>query len=88
MRARALQRPKCWEEDAKARFCFVDVTKPEDIAKAVSDAITHYGRLDIMVQNAVLYLASEEASYVTGTTIIVDGGQTLPEGADFKVVPD
>ena len=207
--------------DAKARFCYVDVTKPEDIAKAVSDAITQYGRLDIMVQNAgiypwtlientspeewdkvlavnlkgcflaakaalgpmraqgygrivftssitgprvtspghghysaskgginafikaaaiefagygitvngvepgniltdgmkahrseefiqsmaamiplgalgtprdvanaVLYLASEEASYVTGTTIIVDGGQTLPEGADFKVVPD
>lgn len=29
--------------DAKARFCFVDVTKPEDIAKAVSDAITQYG---------------------------------------------
>lgn len=207
--------------DAKARFCFVDVTKLEDIAKAVSEAIAHYGRIDIMVQNAgiypwtlientspedwdkvlavnlkgcflaakaalgrmraqgygrivftssitgprvtspghghysaskgginafikaaaiefagygitvngvepgniltdgmkahrsqefiksmadmiplgalgtprdvanaVLYLASEEASYVTGTTIIVDGGQTLPEGADFKVAPN
>ena len=39
------------------------------------------------VANAFLFLASEEASYITGTTIIVDGGQLLPEGADFRILP-
>jgi len=39
------------------------------------------------IAHAVLFLASEEAAYVTGTTLIVDGGQTLPEGRDFTVKP-
>jgi 3-oxoacyl-[acyl-carrier protein] reductase len=36
------------------------------------------------VANAALFLASDDAEYITGTTIIVDGGQTLPEGKDFR----
>ncbi len=31
------------------------------------------------VANAVLFLASDEAAFITGTTIVVDGGQILPE---------
>ena len=33
---------------------------------------------------ACLYLASKEAGFVTGTTIVVDGGQTVPETAGFR----
>eukprot|EP00322_Chrysochromulina_rotalis_P002857 CAMPEP_0115837932 /NCGR_PEP_ID=MMETSP0287-20121206/5471_1 /TAXON_ID=412157 /ORGANISM="Chrysochromulina rotalis, Strain UIO044" /LENGTH=298 /DNA_ID=CAMNT_0003291449 /DNA_START=2 /DNA_END=898 /DNA_ORIENTATION=+ len=33
---------------------------------------------------ACLYLASKEAAFVTGTTLVVDGGQTVPESEGFR----
>jgi 3-oxoacyl-[acyl-carrier protein] reductase len=56
--------------------------------KNMEDAIP-LGRLGSPrdVANAFLFLASDDASYITGTTIVVDGGQLLPEGADFRLNP-
>jgi len=31
------------------------------------------------VANTVVFLASDEAAYLTGVAIVVDGGQILPE---------
>ena len=57
--------------------------------KTMEDAVP-LGRLGTPrdVAQATLFLASDEAAYITGTTIVVDGGQTLPEGKDFRLVPE
>ncbi|KUM28144.1 3-ketoacyl-ACP reductase [Mesorhizobium loti] len=56
--------------------------------KSMEDAVP-LGRLGTPrdVANAFLFLASDDASYITGTTIVVDGGQLLPEGQDFRLTP-
>ena len=134
-----------WEADAGkaaadelgAKFIHTDISNYDDAVAAVGLAVSSFGRLDIIVQNAgvypwqlieatssddwdrvmavnlrgsfiadmesaiplgrlgsardvanaFLFLASDEASYITGTTIVVDGGQLLPEGNDFRIVP-
>jgi 3-oxoacyl-[acyl-carrier protein] reductase len=37
------------------------------------------------IAHAMLYLASGEAGYVTGQTIVVDGGALLPQNGSFMV---
>jgi len=63
--------------------------RSQDFIKSMEDAIP-LGRLGTLldVANAFLFLASDEAAYITGTTIVVDGGQLLPEGNDFRINPD
>lgn len=56
---------------------------------ASMEAMVPLGRLGTPrdVANAALFLASDDAEYITGTTIVVDGGQIVPEGSDFKIAP-
>jgi len=63
--------------------------RSEAFIKSMADMIP-LGRLGTPrdVANAFLFLASDDADYITGTTIVVDGGQTVPEGADFRVLPE
>jgi 3-oxoacyl-[acyl-carrier protein] reductase len=34
------------------------------------------------IGNAALFFATDEAAYITGQTIVVDGGQILPESLE------
>ncbi len=55
----------------------------EDYLKtmAASVPLKKLGRVED-IGNAALFLASKEANYITGQTIVVDGGQTVPESLE------
>lgn len=55
----------------------------EDYLQCMSQSVP-LGRLGDVddIACAVLFLASREAAYITGQTLVVDGGQVLPESLD------
>jgi 3-oxoacyl-[acyl-carrier protein] reductase len=58
-------------------------TMGEDYLRAMTAAIP-LGRLGTVeeIGHAALFLASDEAAYITGQALTVDGGQVLPESPD------
>lgn len=67
----------------------MEAHRSADFIQSMTNAVP-LGRLGTPrdVANAFLFLASDEAAYITGTTIVVDGGQILPEGPDFRLQPE
>jgi 3-oxoacyl-[acyl-carrier protein] reductase len=52
---------------------------PEAIAEMARQIPIGKLGLPVDIANAMLFLASDAAAYITGQTIVVDGGSTLPE---------
>jgi 3-oxoacyl-[acyl-carrier protein] reductase len=59
----------------------IDMGQAYQTSMAASVPLKRLGTVDD-IGHAALYFASKEAAYVTGQTIIVDGGQILPESLD------
>jgi 3-oxoacyl-[acyl-carrier protein] reductase len=57
-------------------------TLAEEYARKMTESVPMRRLGSVMdIANAALFFASEEAAYITGQSLIVDGGQVLPESA-------
>jgi 3-oxoacyl-[acyl-carrier protein] reductase len=57
-------------------------TLAEEYAQKMTESVPMRRLGTVMdIANAALFFASEEAAYITGQSLIVDGGQVLPESA-------
>ena len=71
-----------------AAFQFGDPSKVDEVIESLAETSPIKGRAGLVedVVNAALFLASDEAGYITGHTLMTDAGQTigaLPEGVAF-----
>lgn len=66
------------EYSGRCLFLPVDVTSSADVDELVGKTASELGRLGRPeeIANAFLFLASDEASFITGSTLMVDGGFT------------
>ena len=56
-----------------------ELAGPEELKKMASCIPTGDFGVPDDIAYPMLFLASDKASYITGQTIVVDGGSTLPE---------
>jgi 3-oxoacyl-[acyl-carrier protein] reductase len=57
---------------------FTDLGADYERTMAASIPLKRLGTVDD-IGHAAMFLASDQAGYITGQTLIVDGGQILPE---------
>src|SRR5438552_3842896 len=73
------------EAGGDADFVRLDVTDENSVKAAIDATVDRFGSLTTLVNNAApsdityaaLWLASDEAAFVTGSEVTVDGGQTI-----------
>ena len=54
-----------------------DVADEDAARRAVGLAVDRFGRLDLLVNNAVAFLASDRASFIVGSVVMADGGYSV-----------
>lgn len=62
-------------QNENIHYLVADIAQSADVEKTIQHAIEKFGKSED-IANAVLYLASDAADYVTGAQLAVDGGQT------------